>query len=71
MWREKPQAIGSDNGPEFVSAKFIVRAEKWGIRLEYIQLGNRQGGLTWNRVSTGVAYRQAEVLTMEPEPPLP
>jgi len=43
VWREKPQAIGSDNGPEFVSAKFIVRAEKWGIRLEYIQLGNSQG----------------------------
>ena len=36
-WRGKPQAIRSDNGPEFISVKLTAWAEKQGIRLEYIR----------------------------------
>ena len=31
-WRGKPQAIRSDNGPEYISSKLILWAEKHGIR---------------------------------------
>lgn len=41
-WRGKPQAIHSDNGPEYISNKLMVWAEKHGIRLEHIQPGNPQ-----------------------------
>jgi putative transposase len=40
-WRGKPQAIRSDNGPEYISSKLVLWAEKHGIRLEHIQPGIR------------------------------
>lgn len=39
-WRGKPRAIRSDNGPEYISSKLVLWAEKHGIRLEHIQPGN-------------------------------
>ena len=34
--------IRSDNGPEYISSKLVLWAEKHGIRLEHIQPGNPQ-----------------------------
>ena len=41
-WRGKPVEIRCDNGPEYISAAIQTWAAEWGIRLEYIQLGNPQ-----------------------------
>ena len=45
-WRGKPQALGCDNGPEYVSAALINRAEQRRIRLDYIQPGKQRRMLT-------------------------
>lgn len=55
-WRGKPQAIRSDNGPEFISAKLTGWAEKQGIRLEYIQPGNPQQNAYVERYNRTVRY---------------
>ena len=55
-WRGKPQAIRSDNGPEFISAKLTAWAEKQGIRLEYIQPGNPQQNAYVERYNRTVRY---------------
>ncbi|MBN0734737.1 transposase, partial [Pseudomonas aeruginosa] len=34
--------IRSDNGPEYISSKLVLWAEKNGIRLDHIQPGNPQ-----------------------------
>ena len=54
--RGKPRAIRSDNGPEFISAKLTGRAEKQGIRLEYIQPGNPQQNAYVERYNRTVRY---------------
>ena len=55
-WRGKPQAIRSDNGPEFISAKLTGWAEKRGIRLDYIQPGNPQQNAYVERYNRTVRY---------------
>ena len=41
-WRGKPNTIRVDNGPEYISGKFMEWAEKQGVRLEHIQPGKPQ-----------------------------
>jgi len=55
-WRSKPQAIRSDNGPEFISAKLAEWAEKRGIRLDFIQPGNPQQNAYVERYNRTVRY---------------
>ncbi len=55
-WRGKPQAIRSDNGPEYISSKLILWAEKHGIRLEHIQPGNPQQNAYVERYNRTVRY---------------
>ena len=55
-WRGKPQAIRSDNGPEFISAKLTGWAEKRGIRLDYVQPGNPQQNAYVERYNRTVRY---------------
>ena len=55
-WRGKPQAIRSDNGPEFINAKFTGWAEKQGIRLEYIKPGNPQQNAYVERYNRTIRY---------------
>ncbi len=55
-WRGKPQAIRSDNGPEYISNKLVVSAEKHGIRLEHIQPGNPQQNAYVERYNRAVRY---------------
>jgi putative transposase len=55
-WRGKPQAIRSDNGPEFISAKLAEWAEKRGIRLGFIQPDNPQQNAYVERYNRTVRY---------------
>ena len=55
-WRGKPQAIRSDNGPEYISSKLVLWAEKHGVRLEYIQPGNPQQNAYVERYNRTVRY---------------
>ena len=55
-WRGKPQVIRSDNGPEYVSSKLVIWAEKHGIRLEHIQPGKPQQNAYVERYNRTVRY---------------
>ena len=41
-WRDKPLAIRADNGPEYISGKLMMWAEKQGLALMHIQPGKPQ-----------------------------
>ncbi len=55
-WRGKPRSIRSDNGPEYISSKLVLWAEKHGIRLEHIQPGNPQQNAYVERYNRTVRY---------------
>jgi putative transposase len=55
-WRGKPLAIRSDNGPEYISSKLVLWAEKHDIRLDYIQPGNPQQNAYVERYNRTVRY---------------
>lgn len=55
-WRGKPQAIRCDNGPEFISNKFIKWAADNEIRIDYIQPGNPQQNAYIERHNRTVRY---------------
>jgi putative transposase len=48
--------IRCDNGPEYISAAIQNWAAEWGIRLEYIQLGNSQQNKYVERFNRTVRY---------------
>ena len=41
-WRGKPGIIRVDNGPEYISGKLLIWAEKRGITIQHIQPGQPQ-----------------------------
>jgi putative transposase len=41
-WRGKPSTIRVDNGPEYISGKLLIWAEKLGINIQHIQPGQPQ-----------------------------
>ena len=41
-WRGKPSTIRVDNGPEYISGKLLIWAEKLGITIQHIQPGQPQ-----------------------------
>ena len=41
-WRGKPGTIRVDNGPEYISGKLLIWAEKRGITIQHIQPGQPQ-----------------------------
>lgn len=55
-WRDKPQILRCDNGPEFVSHEFTRWAKKKGIRIEYIQPGNPQQNAYIERYNRTARY---------------
>ena len=55
-WRGKPHAIRCDNGPEYVSEKLKIWAEKREIALQYIQPGNPQQNAYIERYNRTVRY---------------
>lgn len=55
-WRGKPLVIRSDNGPEYISSKLVLWAEKNGIRLDHIQPGNPQQNAYVERYNRTVRY---------------
>lgn len=55
-WRGKPQAIRSDNGPEYISGVLQVWAKQREIRLDYIQPGKPQQNAYVERYNRTVRY---------------
>ena len=55
-WRDKPQILRCDNGPEFVSHEFTRWTKKKGIRIEYIQPGNPQQNAYIERYNRTARY---------------
>ena len=55
-WRSTPVAIRCDNGPEFISKKFVAWAEERGIRVDYIQPGHPQQNAYVERYNRTVRY---------------
>jgi transposase InsO family protein len=41
-WRGKPATIRVDNGPEYISGKLLIWAERLGITIQHIQPGQPQ-----------------------------
>ena len=64
-WRGKPGTIGVDNGPEYISCKQLIWAEKQGITIQHIQPGQPLGSrlikfYSWKSMvaATAVAERK-------------
>ncbi|CAA0110625.1 Uncharacterised protein [BD1-7 clade bacterium] len=55
-WREKPQQIRCDNGPEYISDILVGWAKKHDIKLAFIQLGNPQQNAYVERFNRTVRY---------------
>ena len=55
-WRDQPQALRCDNGPEYISGALQAWAEKRGIRVEYIQPGKPQQNAYIERYNRTVRY---------------
>lgn len=55
-WRGKPKSIRCDNGPEYISHRFLAWAEKQGIKIEHIQPGNPQQNAYVERYNRTVRY---------------
>jgi putative transposase len=55
-WRGKPQAIRSDNGPEYISGVLQAWAKQRDIRLDYIQPGKPQQNAYVERYNRTVRY---------------
>ena len=55
-WRDKPQVIGCDNGPEYISAVTLAWAAKRGIRIDFIQPGQPQQNAYVERYNRTVRY---------------
>lgn len=55
-WRDKPQVIRSDHGPEYIGGTFIAWAERRGIRLDHSLPGNPQQNAYIERYNLTVRY---------------
>ena len=55
-WRDKPQAIRCDNGPEYTSVQFQQWAKDQGITINYIQPGKPQQNAYIERYNRTVRY---------------
>jgi putative transposase len=55
-WRDKPDVIRCDNGPEFISHVFVNWARKKRIRIEYIQPGKPQQNAYIERHNRTIRY---------------
>ena len=55
-WRGKPKAIRCDNGPEYISRRIQIWAEKQGIKINYIQPGKPHQNAYIERYNRTVRY---------------
>ena len=55
-WRGKPGPIRVDNGPQYISGKLLIRAEKRGITIWHIQPGQPQQNACIERYNRTVRH---------------
>ena len=55
-WRGKPGTIRVDNGPEYISGKLLIWAEKRGIIIQHIQPGQPQQNAYIERYNRTARY---------------
>jgi len=64
-WREKPDAIRCDNGPEYCSAELQNWAEKKGIELLFIQPGKPTQNAYIERFNRTVRHEWLDLVNFE------
>jgi len=65
-WRGKPGTIRVDNGPEYISGKLLIWAEKQGISIQHIQPGQPQQNHRALSRTNGVRARNTSSATTAP-----
>ena len=64
-WRGKPGTIRVDNGPEYISSKLLIWAEKRGIAIQHIQPGQPQQNAYIERYNRTVRHEWLDQYIIE------
>ena len=64
-WRGKPGTIRVDNGPEYISGKLRIWAEKQGITIQHIQPGQPQQNAYIERYNRTVRHEWLDQYIIE------
>jgi putative transposase len=64
-WRGKPGTIRVDNGPEYISGKLLIWAEKRGITIQHIQPGQPQQNAYIERYNRTVRHEWLDQYIIE------
>ena len=64
-WRGKPGTIRVDNGPEYISGKLLIWAEKLGISIQHIQPGQPQQNAYIERYNRTVRHEWLDQYIIE------
>jgi len=64
-WRGKPGTIRVDNGPEYISGKLLIWAEKQGIAIQHIQSGKPQQNAYIERYNRTVRHEWLDQYIIE------
>ena len=64
-WRGKPGTVRVDNGPEYISGKLLIWAEKRGITIQHIQPGKPQQNAYIERYNRTVRHEWLDQYIIE------
>jgi putative transposase len=64
-WRGKPSTIRVDNGPEYISGKLLIWAEKHGVIIQHIQPGQPQQNAYIERYNRTVRHEWLDQYIIE------
>ena len=64
-WRGRPSTIRVDNGPEYISGKLMIWAEKRGITIQHIQPGQPQHNASIERYYRTVRHEWLDQYIIE------
>ena len=64
-WRGQPSAIRVDSGPDYITGKLLIWAEKRGITIQHIQPGQPQQNACLERYSRTVRHEWLDQYIIE------